>query len=279
MVVFLNASYGERVYRVMPPMHDSVNAGDRVKGRISSPIPNMGGIGTSVLNAYITTPSAVPYTASSATPSAKEFSMTHMNSGYRDEDSMLLALLHHANHSTSKNLKSTHRQSVVCNDAYAIVRENVVQERLSEWIEISADLYPSEYDKMLIAYHLDIVLEHVDNFCKKHRQNIMNMTWDEGQPGPMDTDHIEPLGLIVPVDDPGSMEPTPCKSKTLRKYRSRVSEKYIYNLLTCWAKSQGAYPSTEAKNDIAFWLGLTRARVNNFCRNHRRRSGRSTVSI
>jgi hypothetical protein len=181
MVVFLNASHGERVYRVMPPMHDSVNAGDRVKDCISSPRPNMGEIDTSVLNAYIATPSAAPYTASSATPSAKEFSMTHMNSRYRDEDSMLLALLHNAKNPTSFHLKYTHLQSaplkyVVCNNAYDIVKENVVRERLCEWIEISADLYPSEYDKMLIAYQLDIVLEQVDNFCKKHRQNIMNMT-------------------------------------------------------------------------------------------------------
>jgi hypothetical protein len=125
----------------------------------------------------------------------------------------------------------------------------------------------------------------------------------------MDTDHIEPLGIIVPVDDQtdagdsvsiaerlwlpgpslevsdpwwprvsthaavgiaeaGSMEHTP---KTHRKYRSRDSEKSIHNLLTCWVKCQGVYPSTEAKKDVAFWLGITRARVNNFCNNHRKR--------
>jgi hypothetical protein len=126
----------------------------------------------------------------------------------------------------------------------------------------------------------------------------------------MDTDHIEPLDLIVPADDQadagdsmsiaeslwfpgpglevsdpwwprvsthadasltetGSMEPTPRKMS--KKARFRASEKSIRNLLSDWAQDQGTYPSTEAKNEIALWLDITRARVTNFCNNNRKR--------
>jgi hypothetical protein len=71
------------------------------------------------------------------------------------------------------------------------------------------------------------------------------------------------------LTETGSMEPTPRKMS--KKARFRASEKSIRNLLSCWLKDQCAYPSVEAKNEIAFWLGITPARVTNFCNNHRKR--------